>query len=254
MSRIEQSYEVGEGCEVVVTLAAADVTVVEGAGGTIEVVLDGSDRALDLIDVYQDGDVVTIRSHKGGRRWNLRQVDVRIVAPVGVALTAKTAAGDLRVSVPVSDAEIDSASGDVRLASFDGRCRVKTASGDVTIGQSSGGLRMASASGDLRLEGFEGDMTVTTASGDVEVGDVRGSVALRTASGDVVIRQFRGVRLKASSMSGDFRIWLAAGMTIDADIQTLSGDFRNSVTPSSEEKTISAELRLKTLSGDITLH
>ncbi|MEN8233326.1 MAG: DUF4097 family beta strand repeat-containing protein [Actinomycetota bacterium] len=254
MSRIDQSFVVGEQCEVLVSLASADVSVVEGPAGSIEVAAEGHERALELIDMHQDGDVVTVRSHKGDKWWSLRRASVRITAPAGVAFTGRTASGDIRISVPASDVEIDSASGDVRLSSFDGRCRIKTASGDVTIGDSSGGLRFASASGDLRLESLEGDMTATTASGDVAIGEARGSIAVRTASGDVNIRRFEGVRLEASSMSGDFRIWLAPGMTIEADIQTLSGTFRNRVTPSSVERTISAELRLKTLSGDISLH
>lgn len=254
MSTITENFPVGDRCDVVVALASADVSVVEGPPGSIEVVADGNERALELIEIQHDGDTVTIRSHKGDKRRNFRRVTVRIAAPAGVGFTGRTASGDLKVSAPVSDVEIDSASGDVRLAVFDGRCRIKTASGDVTIGDASGDLRAVSASGDVRINRFAGDASISTASGDVAIDSLHGSVGIRTASGDVTVRRFDGERLKASSMSGDFRIWLAPGMTIDADIQTLSGSFQNRVTPSSEERMVRAELRLKTLSGDITLH
>jgi hypothetical protein len=54
-------------------------------------------------------------------------------------------------------------------------------------------------------------------------------------------------------MSGDVVIGLAPGMLIDADIATVSGSLRNDVAPSDGEATRPATLRIKTMSGDITL-
>lgn len=254
MTMINEKFSVGDRCEVVVGMTSADVSIVEGGSGSIEVEADGQERALELVEVYQEGDTVTVRSLKGDRRWSFRRLTVRITAPAGVAVRGRTSSGDLRISAPVSDVEIDSASGDVRIAALDGNGRIKTASGDVTIGRSIGGLRVASASGDVRVEGFEGDMSIGTASGDVATGDVSGSIGFRTVSGDVVVREFGGGRLDASSMSGDFRVWLARGMTVDTDIQTISGTFLNRIKPSDEQRTVSAALSIKTLSGDITLN
>ena len=253
MSRIEREFSVSEPCRVAVSLASAEVAIIEGNAGTIGVVVEGNDRAVEFVEVEQEGDTVSVRLQKGERRWNVRKVAVRISVPAGAAVSVRTASGDLRVTVPVSDAEIDTASSDVRLAGFDGLCRIKTASGDVVVGASSGGMRVMSASGDLRLDGFRGDLSVSTASGDVVLGEVEGMIAVRTASGDVDVRRFSGTRLEASSMSGDVTVGLASGMVIDADVQTLSGSFRNRVSPSSAERSTSAELKIKTLSGDVTL-
>jgi DUF4097 and DUF4098 domain-containing protein YvlB len=136
-----------------------------------------------------------------------------------------------------------------------GRGKVKAASGDITIGSTVGEIRISTASGDVRLDEVDGDVSIGTASGDVRLGAAHGSIEVKTASGDVTIRRFSGVMLEGGAMSGDFQIGLVAGMSIDADIQTRSGRFRNLTTPASEtsESSISTTMRLRTMSGDVTL-
>ncbi|HZJ48912.1 MAG TPA: hypothetical protein VFD97_07755, partial [Acidimicrobiia bacterium] len=73
------------------------------------------------------------------------------------------------------------------------------------------------------------------------------------ASGDVTIRRFSGVSLEGESMSGDFDIGLVPGMSIEADVRTRSGRFRNLVDPSRGEPSIAATMRIRTMSGDVTL-
>ena len=255
MSGTTHEFAVGDRPEIVIAVFSTDVGVVEGAAGVISVKVSGPERESDLIEIIHTGDVVTIRSHKGARRWIGRGASIRLTVPVLTAVTARAASGDLRISVPISDAEIDVASGDVHLALLSGRGRIKAASGDVTIGDIAGGVRIATASGDVRIDELDGDGSIRTASGDVRIGEAHGSVEVKTASGDVTIRQFSGVVLEGSAMSGDFDIGLVSGMSIDADIQTRSGRIKNRTSPSSRNKepSISATMRLKTMSGDITL-
>ena len=227
--------------------------VVEGSDGSIEVEIDGPEQELELFEVVHSGDVVTIRSRKAVRRRIRRRTSIRLTVPASTSVTARTASGDLRCSVPVSDAEIDVASGDVRLTSLGGRGRIKAASGDVTIGDVAGGAQISTASGDVRIDDLDGDTSISTASGDVRLGATHGSVKVKTASGDVTIRRFSGVMLEGATMSGDFDIGLVSGMSIEADIQTRSGRFRNLASDGKGERTISATMQLKTMSGDITL-
>lgn len=255
MSGTVSEFAVGSHPKIVVAVFSNDVGVVEGAAGSITVEVDGPERERDLIETVQAGDVVTIRSRKGGRRWIGSGASIHVTVPASTAVTARTASGDLRFSVPISDVEIDAASGDVHLASLSGRGRIKAASGDVTIGSVAGGIRVSTASGDVRVDEIAGDGSFNTASGDVRIGEAQGSVAVKTASGDVSIREFSGVMLDGAAMSGDFDIGLMSGMSIEADIQTRSGQFRNLTSPSSGdgEPSISATMRIRTMSGDVTL-
>jgi len=255
MSDTVREFAVGDRPEIVIAVFSTDVDVVEGSAGLITVEIDGPERDRDLIEVIHDGNVVTIRSRKGGRRWLGRGPSVHLTIPASTAVTARAASGDLRFSVPISVAEIDVSSGDVHLASLSGRGRMKAASGDITIGEIAGGIRVSTASGDVRIDEFDGDGSIKTASGDIQIGEAKGAISVKTASGDVTVRQFSGVMFEGVAMSGDFDIGLVSGMSIDADIQTRSGHFRNHTSPASGtgEPSISATMRLKTLSGDVTL-
>jgi DUF4097 and DUF4098 domain-containing protein YvlB len=255
MSGTRTEFAVGRHPEIVVAVFSTDVTVVEGSDGSIGLEIDGSERELELFDIIHTGDVVTIRSRKGGRRRVRRGASIRLTVPASTSVDARTASGDLRFSVPISDAEINVSSGDVHLASLSGRGRIKTASGDISIGGVAGGIRISTASGDVRIDDIEGDASISTASGDIRLGTTHGSVEIRTASGDVGIHRFTGVMLEGTAMSGDFVIGLAPGMAIEADIQTRSGRIRNLASPSSGEgePSTNATMRLKTMSGDVTL-
>lgn len=253
MTVINHEFEVGDRAEVSITLPTADVTVVEGSGGIIRVEAEGTDKALEQLEIFQAGDVVTVRTRDDGRKWGRRGITMRLIVPAGVAFAARTASGDFRILVAVSDVDFTAASGDLRLASFSGRARIKTASGDLTIGEAVGGLQVGSASGDVRVDAFDGDAQVSTASGDAAFGTASGSVSIKTASGDVTIRRFSGVSFDGATMSGDLDIGLVPGMSIDADFQTLSGSFRNLAPAGTGKRSINASMKIKTLSGDIVL-
>ncbi|HZJ48570.1 MAG TPA: hypothetical protein VFD97_05995, partial [Acidimicrobiia bacterium] len=130
MNRIERKFVVGSRPKIVVAVASADLVVVEGDPGIVTVVVDGQERDIDLFDVEQTGDVVSVRSARGGGWWARRGVMIRMAIPAGAVFDGQAASGDLRIAAAVSDVEIRVASGDVDLASCSGRARIKSASGD----------------------------------------------------------------------------------------------------------------------------
>lgn len=253
MSTLSRTFAVGDHPELAVTVFSASVSVVEGAPGTIALEAEGSESGLEQLTVMQTGDVVTVSTRRGGRSWGRARANVKLAVPASTAMGVRAASGDIKVLGPVSDVAIDGASGDVHVASFDGRARIKTASGDLTVGSAVGELQVATASGDVRVDSLDGDLVVSTASGDISIGSAEGSTSVKTASGDVAVRRFSGVHFDGSTLSGDFVIGLVPGMSIDADFQTRSGSFRNLAPAGTGERTISVTMRIKTMSGDITL-
>lgn len=253
MSTLTRDFSVGDHPELAVTVSSSGISVLEGDAGTITLEAEGSESGLENLTVAQVGDVVTIAAQKGRRSWMRGGLKIKLTVPAGTAIGIQTGSGYTRILAPVSDVTIEGASGDVQLASFDGRARIKTASGMLTVGSAVGGLHVASASGDVRVDTLDGDLVASTASGDISIGSADGSVSVKTASGDVAVRRFSGVSFDGSTMSGDVVIGLVPGMSIDADIHTLSGSFRNLVAAGTGERTINATMRIKTMSGDITL-
>jgi hypothetical protein len=250
----EETFEVGSRPELVVTAASSDVVLTTGEAGRIDVVVEGSEAGLELFDITHAGDLVSIRLRKdGSRRWLQPRISISVALPPGSDVDIRTASGDIFASVETRSLSVASASGDVRFGAVSRRAKVKTASGDVALGDVSGDVEVASASGDFSLESATGDVSVSTASGDLVIGEVSGRTVAKSASGDVRIKVFDGSSLNVVTVSGDVVVGLASGMSLDATIRTLSGEFRNNVTPSDADSTREAALRIKTMSGDITL-
>ena len=250
----EESFGVGGRAELVVVVASSNVVLTGGEAGRIDVLLEGDEATLDRFDITHAGDLVSIRMRKDtGRRWFQSGVSVKVALPPGSDVDVKTASGNIYGSVDTGTLLVATASGDVRFGAVSRRAKIKSVSGDVSIGEVAGDLDGVSASGDFRVDAVFGDLSISTASGDVSVGEATGRTIAKSVSGDANIGLFSGPSLNAVSMSGDVVVGLAPGMSIDANVSTLSGSLRNNVTPSDEEPTERATLRIKTMSGDIVL-
>ncbi|MCH7844280.1 MAG: DUF4097 family beta strand repeat protein [Acidobacteria bacterium] len=250
----EESFEVGGRAELVVVVASSDVVLTAGEAGRIDVLLEGDEAALDRFDITHAGDLVSIRLRKeGGRRWFQSGVSITVALPPGSDVDLKTASGNIYGSVDTGTLLVATASGDVRFGAVSRRAKIKSASGDVSIGEVAGDLDWISASGDIRVDAVSGDLSISTASGDLSVGEAGGRTVAKSASGDTHIGLFSGPSLNVVSMSGDVVVGLAPGMSVEANISTLSGSLHNNVTPSDAEPTKRATLRIKTMSGDIVL-
>jgi DUF4097 and DUF4098 domain-containing protein YvlB len=131
--------------------------------------------------------------------------DVELQGRLG-GLTAELASGDLRGEELNGRVEVKSASGDVQLDRIGDDASVATASGDIFIREVHGEAILRSASGDVRVEEAADSITVQTASGDHRIGAVTaGRVTMQSASGDqaVGIRRGSAVHLDVRTMSGD---------------------------------------------------
>jgi DUF4097 and DUF4098 domain-containing protein YvlB len=252
MTKLERSFRIEGSAELEVSIAAGQVIVGESTSGQVEVTVSGSERALELIEIEQLGRTVVVRQRGSGRRLFSRSTDVNVEMPSGGDVMIKTAAGDVRIAVPVDELQVKVAAGDVRVGSVARNCIVKSASGAVVVDHA-GEADLSSASGAIKVGRVDGEVSATTASGDVSLGSFGKSALLKTASGDIVVEQLSGAELNIRSMSGTLKIGLPPGLEVDAQLQSLSGSIRNelgdSATPSGRRATLFA----KTVSGDIVL-
>lgn len=189
----------------------------------------GSETAVEEARVELRGDELVVKvDHPQA------EVRLRLQVPEGSALQAKTASGDVRARGRLGDAEVKSASGDVKLDAI-GSLEAKLASGDLEVAQVAGEARVDSASGDVELGEAAAGVSVRTASGDQQVGSVvEGKVDLSSASGDIRVGIKRGSRVwvDARSMSGDVSSELEVGEEVPGDdgplvelqVTAMSGD------------------------------
>ena len=229
----------------------ADDTRVEQSGRTISVVgpRQGSGRIFgggglrvtvslparsDLSTRLGSADLVT-RGALGRCRLKTGSGDAKL----GEAATAEAVSGSGNVSIEWLSGDLDAraGSGHISVRQLGGAARTVTGSGDVSIGTAEGPMTAKSGSGDVSIDRAAADLSVTTASGDASVRMMcRGTAQVRTASGDVSV-----------GVPSDTPVW--------TDISTISGDVGSRLDslgqPAQGQDYV--ELRLRTVSGDITV-
>ena len=244
-----EEFQVGGRHRIEVSLASGEMVFLPGEPGRVEVDVEGR-NAEDLV-IEQRGGRILVRTPQGlGSRW--ASFDVTVRTPAGADLEVNAASADVEVQVGLGSLSARLASGDVRAGDVEGDVAVETASGDVEFGEVGGSLSANTAAGDVRLGRAGGRVGVHTASGEVRLGTVLAALSSSTQSGDIEVEDYEGGDLECNSTSGDVRIGLPSGRTLDVDLNTLSGDIRSDFSPEGVDGA-TARLRVKTISGDIAL-
>lgn len=247
---ISKTFDVGDHPEIDVRIHAGRVEVIEGEPGRVEVVVETNDKEFQ---VGQRGDIIEAHADREARWLFSSPAEVSITMPPGGRALIRTASGDVVAKTNFEKAEIDSASGDVRLHSA-ARAIVKTASGNIRIQKVDESLKAKSASGDVNVEVANGTVEITTASGDVHIGSSDAFVEVNTASGRVRVDRYTGSDIALKSMSGNFEVGLETGTKVALDASSLSGKVtwppKRDVPPELKRE---MRMKAKSVSGDLTI-
>lgn len=247
--RIEQ-FEVGRSVRITATTRSGDIIVLPGSDGIVKVAIDGS--GAERFDIEQLGDLIVVEPRSKGR-LRTSSADVVLTVPPGASLELAGASGDIRVQAEVATVRAGVASGDVRISRVVGTCRVNSASGDITIDEA-GDVEVNTASGTVRIGTVQRSLRLNAASGDAFIDEIGTDATCKVASGDVRIGRFSGTELRFKAMSGDLRVGIPPRRTVDLDLRSMSGEFRNHLPSASglpSEKTV--VIAVTTVSGDLVL-
>ncbi|HJQ30296.1 MAG TPA: DUF4097 family beta strand repeat-containing protein [Rubrobacter sp.] len=244
-----ETFEVGERARIETNLPAGDAVFLPGEPGSVEILIEG--RYAEEFVVQQRGGRIVLRvPDRWGGRWD--SFDLTVRTPAGADLEIRAASADVDVQVALGSLGASLASGDITAREIEGDATVESASGDVQLGEVGGNLNVNTASGDVLLRQAGGRATLHTASGEVRLGSALAALSVSTQSGDLDVEHYAGGDLECNSTSGDVRIGLPSGRTLDVDLNTVSGDIRSDFSPE-EGDGATARLRVKTVSGDIVL-
>lgn len=273
-----------------VTAAPREDAVVEVRPSRSSSSADAEAASGTRVERLADGTILVEAPEQRTMLGRQARVDVLVALPEGSAVTLQTASADIRTSGPLGDVAVGSASGDVRIERC-ARLEVKTASGDVTCDVTGAEAGVRTSSGDIRLPELRGGAEITTSSGRVELGAVNGDTTVKSGSGDITVEaagaSFRTIsasgdvtigtagdlvetrtssgdvgigtvargRVSVDSVSGDVRIGVADGVSAWLDVSTTSGDLRSGLEEAERpgDEAPRAEIRVKTVSGDISL-
>lgn len=115
--------------------------------------------------------------------------------------------------------------------------RVKTVSGDISVGPAN-------------LQ----DMTLNTVSGDISVNHaIAETINITSVRGDIEANALEGKNWALKSVSGDVKLYLLHPELVSLQLQSVSGDVSEPKGWGSA-KNAKSEIRVKTVSGDITVH
>lgn len=252
MSTINQQFSVGGGAALSIKIQSGRVDVTEGIPGVVALDIDTRDP--DQVEIHQSGDTIYVTDNRSG--WVVRG-NVRITAqvPPRCDLDVGSASADVMVDADLRHLTCRTASGDVSFRTAE-QVDVKTASGSIRGQRVDDELRVNSASGDVWIDRVGGRLTAALASGDVRTEEVAGDLRATSASGDVRIDRFRGDEVTIKSVSGDLVIGFPKGITLDAEVNTLSGSVHlpqadDRPTPTTQRRRV--RLSAKTVSGDIRI-
>lgn len=199
---------------------------------------------------------VVIRAPKREGRFSFGrspQLDVSIRCPEGSDLDLASHSADLDVRGRLGDVAARSASGDATIA--DARSvSFTTASGDFSAGAIEDSLSVKSASGDIAVRSVGGTASAGSVSGDIRIGETDGVAAVNSVSGDIEL-EAAGKGARVNSVSGDVRVASRPGLALWIDVQSVSGSVSSDLdvgdTPEGEAE--SAELKIRTVSGDVRI-
>lgn len=185
------------------------------------------------------------------------EVGIRVRCPYGAALDCATASADVEAAGRLGETSIKTASGDVELPHVDGGLGVHSASGDVRVETIDGEAQLKTVSGDVRIGVARSALSVNLVSGDLEVDEAHTDLSANTVSGDQQVRSIRAGEIALHSVSGDIQVGVAPGTRIFIDASSTSGDVHSALdvtnAPSSSGLGNEAKLRLKSISGDISI-
>lgn len=221
-------------------------------------------EAIEKARVEARGDEVVVEIE--GRSWTISigswglgsaKVGIRITCPHASSLECDTASADVQVRGTLGDARVRTASGDLSLDRVDGSLTVKTASGDLRLESVAGAAEVHSVSGDVEVGTALDRLDVNSVSGDVVVGDVRGPVSISSISGDQRLRTAGPGDIALKAVSGDVEVAARPGLRLRLDVNSVSGTITSDLdvgeAPSGAGDRPTAEVRIRTVSGDVRL-
>jgi DUF4097 and DUF4098 domain-containing protein YvlB len=210
------------GDEIIVTA----VKRVRGQSGDAKAQLDAI-----VIDASETGGRVEVRTITRRTKNLSTWVDYSVSVPYGTAVSARSLAGDVKVSKVKGEVQIESASGTVEAMWTPRLLRVKTLSGDINIVEAASGgdaLAASTVSGKLVAKGLKArSVELNTISGDlVLVNTACDRAQVRTVSGTLEFLGplAKGGRYEFTSHAGDVRLKLAGSPGFELTAKTFSGD------------------------------
>jgi DUF4097 and DUF4098 domain-containing protein YvlB len=247
-SKKEQTFSVGKGSSLDVSVTGCAILIKTSDKNEIHVVAEGiPEDAVEYLKMTQSGDEVRVSYRpKWGNDNDGRFV---ITVPAQTKLELRTSGGDIELQGSLTgDAVGSTAGGDIIIEKVKGMVRMSTSGGDVRAGDIDGKADLRTSGGNIILASVNGEATISTSGGDIRIEKVGKKLDARTSGGDIEVGDIGG-DASLSTAGGDVRVGKVSG---NAYLRTAGGDLMlKSASGTVEAKTAGGDIDLKNITGSI---
>lgn len=199
----EIEHEIGSSGRFILHVRSTDVRLHGVSGGSVRLRGKGV-AALRGVHLEPGPGQLTVTVRSG------HASDVEIDVPMGAAVTADGSSSDIEARGLHGNQRYRTASGDLRLRGVRGSITVEAVSGDIDmVVDGTASILARTVSGELSIRaGVLEALRATTTSGDVHLAARfagPGPFGVETVSGDVTLAPADGIRVVASTITGDVR-------------------------------------------------
>jgi DUF4097 and DUF4098 domain-containing protein YvlB len=263
LQQIDSTVPVERGQRLEVGSYAGAIAVTAWNRNAVRVEADASGSS--TVEIDRSATTVSVRTQ--GRRGPPSSVDLRITAPVWMALDLSGVNTEISVSGARGAVSAETVQGDVQVAGGEGLVSLRSVQGGVSLSGAKGRLEAHSVNADVDVTDSSGEVTAETVNGDVMLSRVDGtSVTATSLNGDVgydgPIRN--GGRYSLSTHNGSITVTVAEGTNAAVSVSTFNGEFASEfpVTLTETRKgkrfgftlgTGSAQVTLESFQGSIEL-
>lgn len=164
----------------------------------------------------------------------------------------QTSSGDLDANLRAEVLEMQTVSGDLTVDADAGRASLRSTSGDMDVRLRACEAKVGTISGDIEMEGALQTLNIHTTSGDATVRGGMGHVIASTVSGDMHLSPSIGnekLEISAKTTSGDMTVNLPREITVQAVLNSRSGDVHNNHASNGENSDV--KVFMSSVSGDL---
>jgi hypothetical protein len=209
---------------------------------------DADEAVEDVAVEFADRHLVVSEESRRGFAWRSKELHVKIWLPAESRLAVQAASADVKCGGEYGAVEIHSASGRIKVETVHGLAEVSTMSGEISVLRTRE-ADVQSASGRIKLGVAEGDVNVKTASGAIRISDAQASVTARSASGRISVDSIARGRADLNTVSGAIEVNVAPGSGVFLDLASLTGQVSSDLTASDQEGGADLHLQCRTVSG-----
>lgn len=237
--RIEKTFIVTEGGDLVVDVDRGSIDVKTGTAGTVHVEVirklqstGASDNVLENhhVEMVQEGNLVRVRGEDRsgvlGRLGRNLQVRYLVAVPRKFSVQLKTKGGSITVNDLDGKAEARTSGGSLNFGEIQGSIRAHTSGGSIHVKAGRDKVTAETSGGSIKIGEAGGDLVAKTGGGSIAISRAQADVLARTSGGSIDLAELSPGKVEATTSGGSVSASFTKAPKGDCTLKTSGGSVR----------------------------